>query len=179
MITRSASHLLNRLFRHIFWEYILKNLLRAKHCARVRMGVIWIVFLLYHIEGAMFVLPLVDFCSLINHIDRLLIHHLARHKVGRSADLLLVLTSCVVSFREAILDSPDRTVISIAISLQILDSGKSSSLLECILIAATLVIVAVLLGLGVTEPWSFVHNRVLILHRVFSHARSVRLFRLL
>ena len=93
----------------------------------------------------MLVLPLVDFCSLINHIDRLLIHHLARHQVCRSGDLLLVLTCCVVSLREAVLDSPDRTVISIAISLQILDSGKSCSLLECILITATLVIVAVLL----------------------------------
>ena len=121
----------------------------------------------------MFVLPLVDFSSLINHIDRLLIHHLTRHQVCRSGDLLLVLTCCVISFREPVLDGPDRTVISVAISLQILDSGKSCSLLECILITATLVIVAILLGLGVTEPRSFVHNRVLILHRVFSHARPV------
>ena len=87
------------------------------------MGVIWIVFLLYHVERAMFVLSLIDFCSLINYIDRLFVHHLTRHLVCRSGDLLMILTSSVVSLRKSVLDSPDWTIISIAISLQILNSG--------------------------------------------------------
>ena len=157
MVTRTTSNLLLWFLRHIFREDVLKNLLRAEHRARVRMGVIWIVFLLYHVERAMFVLPLIDFYSLISQIDRLFVHHLARHHVCRSGVLLLVLTSRVVSLGKSVLDSPDRTVISVAISLQVLDAGKSSPLLEGVLIAATLVIFAVLLGLRVTETWRSVH----------------------
>ena len=88
------------------------------------MRVIWCVFLLlYHVKRAMFVLPLVYFYSLISQIDRLFVHHLTRHHVCRSSVLMLVLTCCVVSLRESILDSSNRTVISVAVSLQVLDAG--------------------------------------------------------
>lgn len=70
---------------------------------------------------------------------------------------------------ESVLNNWDRAILPITVLLQVFDSSKSCSLLERILSSAMFIVLTVLFGLSIAEPWIDVYFRVFIMHRVFSH----------
>ena len=82
-------------------------------------------------------------------------------------------------FGEPISHGSDGTVLAVACGLEIFNTSQGSSLLERLLVAATLIILTILLRLGICEALRLVDHGVLVMERVLRQVRPLRFLRLL
>ena len=76
-------------------------------------------------------------------------------------------------FGEPVDYGTDWAIVPVARGLQVFDACEGGPLIESLLVAAALVILAVLLCFGVREAWRPMDHRVLVVHRVLREVRAL------